>query len=360
MQGTRRGAIVVLLALILAAMFGASALAIDFGRLWALRNELQWSADAGAHAGAVQLISPLPADALDSAQSLALRNLAMQGTVTIDSLELGDWDDVARTFTSLAAGAAFIDAVSIVVSRQSTGLVMSALGVAPPRLRARAVGWASGGTSIHFSRFLVDNEMFDPGMTWLKNLAQSLGTTSDLLLTDSDGDWFVDLPVGIVAQVPTGQVGDEALFDITVGGFQFSQFSSPSFQDFLNFNEDGTWRQSLVPTNMLDPLLGVGKVNNPNLYPNFVAPGVCQVSPLYKSDISYLGTPPNSVNALGYRRGLVTFSVDSIGVDPDGPSGSSLPNLWVTICDPASVLGGGLSSVTIGQGSATQIPILVK
>jgi len=59
-------------------------------------------------------------------------NLAMAGTVTVDSVVLGDWDDIGKTFTP---GAAVTDAVSVVVSRPSSGLIMSMLGVAPPRLR---------------------------------------------------------------------------------------------------------------------------------------------------------------------------------------------------------------------------------
>ena len=344
------------------ALFAIASLAIDFSRLWTLRNELQWSADAGAHAGAIQLLPPnAPADADDSASSFAIKNLVMGRAVTVDSTVLGRWNDVAKTFTSVATGGSPIDAVSVFVSRQSNGLFMSALGVAAPRMRARAVGWAVPAAGNHsFSRFLVDNEMFDPGMTWLKNLAQNLGTTSDLLLSDGNGDWFVDLPAGLKVQVPTGQVGDEALFDITNPAFPFTLASNPSFEDFLNFNEDGTWRQSLLPMWMLDPLPGVFKVDDPSQYSKYLSPNNCQVSPLYKSDLSVVNVPPNSVNAKGFRRGLVAFTVDSVGSDPDGPYGSKLPNLWITTCSAASILAVGLDKVTVGLNTVPQKPILVK
>ena len=136
----RRGAVIVMLGIMIVTLVGISAISIDFSRLWSLRNELQTSADAAAHAGAVQLSPPNNAWLTDSvARAFASANLAMAGSVTVDSVELGDWDDAARTFT---AWAPHIDAVNVVVSRQSTGLIMGLLGVNAPRLKARAIGWA--------------------------------------------------------------------------------------------------------------------------------------------------------------------------------------------------------------------------
>jgi len=358
----RRGAFIALLGVTIVALIAVASVALDFSRLWTLRNELQSSADAGAHAGAIQLLPPnAGADADDSASSFATKNKAMGSLVTVDSAVLGHWNDVAKSFTSATMGGSPIDAVSVFVSRQSNGLFMALLGVNAPRLRARAIGWAVPAAGSHsFSRFLVDNEMFDPGMQWLKDLAQNMGTTSDQLLSDGNGDWFVDLPAGLKVQVPTGQVGDEALFDITDPAFPFTPSSNPSFEDFLNFNEDGSWRYGLLPIWMLDPLPGVFKVDDPSLYPNYLSPSNCQVSPLYKSDLSVVNVPPNSVNAKGERRGLVAFTVDSIGSDPDGPYGSKLPNLWMTICSASSIIAAGLDAVTIGLNAVPQKPIIVR
>jgi hypothetical protein len=121
------------------ALTSIAAVSIDFSRMWALRNELQTVADAAAHAGAIQLAPPNNAGLVDSVtRAWALKNKAMAGTVTVDSVELGDWDNEAKTFTVGAT----VDAVNIVVSRQSTGMIMTLMGVAPPRLKARAIGWA--------------------------------------------------------------------------------------------------------------------------------------------------------------------------------------------------------------------------
>lgn len=136
----RRGAVVVLLGIMAVALVAISAIAIDFSRIWSMRNELQTSADAAAHAGAIQLLPPNnAANTISIAQAYAGQNLAMQRAVTVDSVVLGDWDDVAKTFTS---GAPHTDAVSVVVAREMNGLIMSMLGVPNPRIKARAIGWA--------------------------------------------------------------------------------------------------------------------------------------------------------------------------------------------------------------------------
>ncbi len=49
------GVVAVILALMLAAIFGMMALAVDLGRAWNLQTELQNAADAAALAGATQL-----------------------------------------------------------------------------------------------------------------------------------------------------------------------------------------------------------------------------------------------------------------------------------------------------------------
>lgn len=134
----RRGAIVVLVAVLLVAMVGLFALAADFGRLDNLKADLQTSADAAALAGAVELIATPghnPANAAAVAAAWTARNTAMQAPVSVvGSPECGTWYDVGPSF--LPASCAASNAVRITVSRQSSGLFMSALGVTAPVLRA--------------------------------------------------------------------------------------------------------------------------------------------------------------------------------------------------------------------------------
>ena len=59
-----------------------------------------------------------------------------------------------------------------------------------------------------------------------------------------------------------------------------------------------------------------------------------------------------AVNALGDRRGLVAFRVIGVGVDPDGPGGSVLPNLVIGIVNPHSI---NLSDVAPGQPGKVEL-----
>jgi len=136
---SRRGTIAVLVAVVMTALLAVSAVSIDTSRMLSLRNELQFSADAGAHAGAIQLMEPNdPSQTAEVAVTYSTRYLAMQGVVQVDSVELGAWDDFTHLFTP---GLTPPNAVRVVVSRKAPALVMSHFGVNSPRIRARAVGW---------------------------------------------------------------------------------------------------------------------------------------------------------------------------------------------------------------------------
>jgi len=142
---SRRGTIAVLVAVMMTGMIAVSAVSIDVTRLSSLRNELQFSADAGAHAGAIQLVEPNePSSAVDTATAFAARYRAMQGVVDVDSVELGRWDDHAHGFIP---GLTPSNAVRVVVSRRAPGLLVAHFGVTPPRVRARAVAWVQDSAS---------------------------------------------------------------------------------------------------------------------------------------------------------------------------------------------------------------------
>lgn len=239
---------------------------------------------------------------------------------------LGTRDFGSRSFTPFAPGSDTPNAVRVVTQRSGSNgnalpLVLApVVGLWAADVAAAAVAVASGGGSGTGTRFLLDDELIDSDIPAIEELADRLDMDPEGLISDLDGDFFVDLPPGETLELPTGQVGDEGLFDIDHSEFQFTEESSPSFNDFLNWNDDGTWRHSLVPDDMLDPLIGVSPVNDPSVYPTFVSDFV-HVSPLYKSDTSALnpvpygdGTVP-AVNAKGYRRGLLAFKIIEI-VDP--------------------------------------------
>jgi hypothetical protein len=143
----RKGVFVVLFGLLFMVLMAASAMAIDMSRIWTMRNELQTAADAGALAGAVQLTPPHvrkqgPNDYVqDSARWGAKLNKALYDTVQVDAVTPGIWDDAAQTFTSSSLNNA--TAVEVTVSHPTNKLIIGALGIAAPRVKARAVAWAN-------------------------------------------------------------------------------------------------------------------------------------------------------------------------------------------------------------------------
>ncbi len=138
----RRGAFAIITAVVFMAMVMIGAVAIDFSRLWTLKNELQTAADAAAHAGAIALqpsryTGPGMVDSM--VRVFATTNRAMTRVPLVDSVILGNWNQTNRVFT--AAGTPQ-NAVRVVTAFNMSGLIMSAFGVPPVRMRARAVGWS--------------------------------------------------------------------------------------------------------------------------------------------------------------------------------------------------------------------------
>jgi putative Flp pilus-assembly TadE/G-like protein len=141
----RKGIFIILFGLLFMVLMAVSAMAVDMSRIWTMRNELQTSADAGALAGAIQLTPPhQPAGnrMIDTATWAARANFALYDTVHVDSVNHGVWDDAAGTFT---AGGSLNNAtaVEVVVSHGTNKLIIGALGIAAPRVKARAVAWAN-------------------------------------------------------------------------------------------------------------------------------------------------------------------------------------------------------------------------
>ena len=141
----RRGAITVMTALVFFALVACMGVAIDFSRLWIIRNELQTGADAGSLAGAMQMMSAR--DTLrfaDSALAYARANRTLTDTLHVDSVQKGFYDGATRVFT--AAGTP-TNAVNVVVSYDPSRMWMRSFGATIPRMKARAVAWAGAPAS---------------------------------------------------------------------------------------------------------------------------------------------------------------------------------------------------------------------
>jgi len=145
--GKRRGVFVVLFGILFMTLMGAAALAIDFSRIWAMRNELQTSADAAALAGAVQL-SKLPPDNTEdkvqtASRTISAANLAMGTVPNVVEVVTGKWDDV----NPFVDGGTPKNAVRVTVNHSTNGLIMGVFGIAAPTVRASAIAWADAPVS---------------------------------------------------------------------------------------------------------------------------------------------------------------------------------------------------------------------
>lgn len=315
-------------------LLGFAALAVDVGYMYVLRSQLQNAADAAALAAASNLGDE--ADSRSLANTYAAYNMqeTKHGDVLSDSdIVFGNWDTASRVFTPVG-GLAALNAVQITTRRAEVNdnpvqhFFAQAIGYPQSDIAATAVAIGSGQSGVE-GRGPIDDEMLDTDVPSIEDLASDLGVSPDDLLSDNDGDWYLDIPPGSQLEVPTGQSGDEGLFNMEHADFPFTSDSNPSFEDFLNYNEDGSWRDDPNVKALLDPLEGVSPINDPSDYDALVNPNVCVVGPVYKSDVSSLG--PDSVNALGERRGLLAFKI--LETRP----GTYLPNLFIEICPPVPV-----------------------
>lgn len=110
----QRGAVLIVLAVLLMLFVGITALAIDLGHLYLVRNELQNAADAGALAGASNLIDyssgAIREDANQIAYDTALLNASVKLPVevhwtsgNVGDVQRGHWSFTTRTFTPNAS-----------------------------------------------------------------------------------------------------------------------------------------------------------------------------------------------------------------------------------------------------------------
>jgi Flp pilus assembly protein TadG len=341
----------VLMALLMVPLIGVMALGTDLGYVALQRTEFQVAADAAAMAAAVELRLDKKASqqskSVTAAKTFAAHHVCGGGPVTLASgdISFGNWNATTATFT---AGGTPLNSVRVIAHRSGVPLFFAGiLGQDTANIQVESIATAAPPTGGASSRFLIDDEMIDSDVPSIEALANRLKIDKDKLISDQNGDWFIDLPANEELWVPTGQLGDEGLFDMSANDgtsrpqFPFGTDTHPSFLDFLNYNEDSSsWRYNLVPKSMLDPLRGVGRFNNSTQIKQLKnSPNTVHVSPVFKSDVSALdsvGSPTyQGVNALGLRRGLLAFRIIDSRNSPSG--GSYLPELKIKVVDPKTV-----------------------
>jgi Flp pilus assembly protein TadG len=396
----RCGSVLPLMLILLVPLLALTALAIDVSYLALTRSQLQNAADAAATAAATEILTNRgPNDqnrAHGSAREFAQLNRAAGASVEIDSsvdVTFGYWNTVSRQFEAprMAEPNVKINAVRVVARREKgspRGAVPTffagVIGISSAGLRAESIAYipnpsVSQSSSGNGTRFLIDDELLDTDEPSVVALANSLKTTPEYLLSarneksSNPKDWFLNLPPGSKLDLPTGQVGDEGLLDISAnnnspGRPQYPFTSQADHTKFLMYNNTSEndavsrMRKSLFTDSQLDPLPGVGRFNQPSQFPALVNPDFVHVSPIFKSDVSALdgtdrtdkgagadlnndGVPDGyttnkpvekGVNAKDYRRGLLAFKIIGYSLDSKNPY-PSLPKLTLEIVDPATI-----------------------
>lgn len=104
-RNNRRGAVIVLAAVMLVVLLGMIAFAVDVGCLGLARTQLQTAADAAALAAAGSS-GKSEAEIIQTARQFANANIVSGRHVQLNSgdVEFGSWDVAAHTFTPLPAG----------------------------------------------------------------------------------------------------------------------------------------------------------------------------------------------------------------------------------------------------------------
>lgn len=120
-KGERKGATIVIIAILTVVLFSFTAFAIDFGRAYLVNAQLQTSADAAALAGAFELQNRSYVTGYDSAVAMALRNKVQSVDPEILDVEPGFWNDSQGSFLPAAGW----DEPGINAVRARTGHEMS-------------------------------------------------------------------------------------------------------------------------------------------------------------------------------------------------------------------------------------------
>jgi Flp pilus assembly protein TadG len=139
----RRGAMLVLGAVLFVGLMVMAVLAVDFSRIVEQRNGIHTAADAGAHAGAVQLHHD-KTTAVDSAIAYALRN--MPSGAPTPTAEVGRWDDSTQTFTA-GGSIGEANAVRVHTQRGTDYLIGNLVGLAPATMHKTSTAWSEAPVS---------------------------------------------------------------------------------------------------------------------------------------------------------------------------------------------------------------------
>jgi Flp pilus assembly protein TadG len=140
---SRKGATLVLVAILMTALIGFTGIGIDASRLYLMRAQLQTTADAAAIAAIVEVNVKRPTNATAVAVSYAAKNLVERQTpsITAGGVEPGTWNFATNTFTPLASWTdPALGAVRVTATYPGAYTFARVFGVTTKTVTARAVG----------------------------------------------------------------------------------------------------------------------------------------------------------------------------------------------------------------------------
>lgn len=140
---SRKGATLVLVAILMTVLVGFTGIGIDAARLYLMRVQLQTTADAAAIAAIVEVNDKRPTNATTVAVSYASKNLVERQTpsITAGGVEPGTWNFATNSFTPLASWTdPALAAVRVTATYPGAYTFARVFGVTTKTVTARAVG----------------------------------------------------------------------------------------------------------------------------------------------------------------------------------------------------------------------------
>lgn len=225
----RKGAVLVMASAVLVVLVLIMAFVMDLSQMYVQANQVQTAADAGAHAGALQLIIGDSAHVPDTALAFSGRNVVLTHNAVFsrDSVKCGTWDGASATFTSTSTAVTCgndANAVQVIGTDPSQYIFPALWNLAGVKVSRRAVAYVAPG--------VVDGTCVKPWSIPYWELTKRLDptnpdTTRDL--TAQDEAQLASLPSSSLMfslKVSSGSSTSGNFLPVSIGGTGGSVYKS--------------------------------------------------------------------------------------------------------------------------------------
>ena len=350
----RRGAMILMVAILMVALLSFLAFVFDLSRMYAQKNELQTAADAGSLAGVVQLLNN-PDSVVDSAISIGQQNQVLKNTIAVlpADVDCGIWDDATAVYTPVSVPGGPCESTDNAVrvfTRDSANYVFPLLiNAGGKQLTTQAIAWQA----------YVDRAACVKPIAMryeeLTTRLQPANTDTFRVLTDYDMQQLATLPqASLTFTLKTSDPGDPGNFGAirlpgTSGANDFKTYFATCYRGLIGRGDT----LNLQTGNLAGPVAQGAAGWGPN--PGFCEPlepnGDCMdghgnigklvVTALWTCELPYCdptATPQVSGASIPVTvKGLVSFMLDRVTVPPD--------SVTVTGHFVAAPVGGNVSSI---------------